>query len=168
MPVTGALELPDTAAASPEDATEAVGRELLDDALAEFQGDLARLFARARALWKESAARVHPELQPAGYRLLAFIDRCGGTSAHELSAHFEMDKSVISRQVRMLEELRLLASRPDEHDGRLRVLTATPAAAAVLAELRRGHADRVRGAMAGLTVGELQTASTVFRRLAEA
>lgn len=158
--------LPGTAAAA--GVADAVERESLDELLAGFQGDLARLFARARVLWKESAAGIHPELQPAGYRLLSFIERCGGTSAHELSAHFEMDKSVISRQVRMLEELGLLVSRPDEHDGRLRVLTATPTAAAVLAELRRGHADRVRGALAGLTAAELRIASTVFRRLAQA
>ncbi len=73
----------------------------------------------------------------AGYKLLTFIDRAGSASAHELAERFEMDKSVVSRQVRMLEELGLIASVPDERDGRLRVLTATPAACTALTDVRR-------------------------------
>jgi len=139
----------------------------LDAALAELQGQLNLIFARARTMWKDSAARIHPELQPAGYKLLSFIGRTGETSAHRLAEQFEMDKSVVSRQTRMLEEFGLLTSRPDEHDGRLRVLTATPAAQSALAELRRDHADRMRGAIAALTPDELQAASKVFRLLSE-
>ena len=139
-----------------------------DDALAEFQGHLNLIFARARSLWKESAARIHPELQPAGYKLLASIARAGSTNAHQLAEQFEMDKSVVSRQVRMLEELDLIESRPDENDGRLRVLTATPTACAALADVRGDHAQRLRASITGLTQDEVRTASKVFRLLAEA
>jgi DNA-binding MarR family transcriptional regulator len=78
-----------------------------------------------------------------------------------------MDKSVISRHVRMLEELGLLASRADARDGRLRVLTATPSACAALAELRSDHASRLRTVVAELTPDEIEAASKVFRLLAE-
>lgn len=139
-----------------------------DDAFAEFQGHLNLIFARARSLWKESAARIHPELQPAGYKLLASIARAGSTNAHQLAEQFEMDKSVVSRQVRMLEELDLIESRPDENDGRLRVLTATPTACAALADVRGDHAQRLRASITGLTQDEVRTASKVFRLLAEA
>lgn len=139
----------------------------VDGALAEFQGHMNLIFARARTLWKESAARVHPELQVAGYKLLAFIDREGSASAHLLAERFEMDKSVVSRQVRMLEDFGLLASRPDEHDGRLRVLTATPAAQEALAELRKNYATRLRDVIGELSVDEVRTASKVFRMLSE-
>ncbi|MFE6735191.1 MarR family winged helix-turn-helix transcriptional regulator [Microbacterium sp. NPDC057650] len=140
----------------------------VDEALAEFQGQLNLMFAKARTLWKESAARVHPELQPSGYKLLTFVARSGGTNAHQLAECFEMDKSVVSRQVRMLEDLGLLESRPDEHDGRLRVLTATPDATAALAAVRADHAERMRAAMIELEPGEIEIASKVFRILAEA
>jgi len=140
----------------------------LDEALAEFQGQLNLMFAKARALWKESAARVHPDLQPAGYKLLGYVARVGAANAHQLADSFEMDKSVVSRQVRMLEELGLLESRPDESDGRLRVLTATPEAAEVLTELRAAHAERMREALRGLGPEELQIASKVFRVLVAA
>lgn len=140
----------------------------VDDMLAELQGDLNLIFARARSLWKEAAAHIHAELQPSGYKLLTFIARAGSANAHQLAERFEMDKSVVSRQVRMLEDLDLLESRPDATDGRQRVLTATPEACEMLAELRGRHADRLRESLAGLTRREVMTASKVFRLLAEA
>ncbi len=110
---------------------------------------------------------MHPELQPSGYRLLGFIARAGSANAHQLAESFEMDKSVVSRQVRMLEDLGLLESRPDDTDGRQRVLTATPEASEALSELRADHANRMREALAALTPQEIQSASKVFRLLAE-
>ena len=139
----------------------------VDTALGDLQTHLNLIFARTRTLWRESAARIDPELQVSGYKLLAFIERAGAANAHELADRFELDKSVISRQVRMLEELGLIESRPDERDGRLRVLTPTPTACAVLAELRRDHASRLRTVVAELTQDEIQAASKVFRLLAE-
>ncbi|GAA1245490.1 DNA-binding MarR family transcriptional regulator [Microbacterium phyllosphaerae] len=139
----------------------------VDTALGDLQTHLNLIFARTRTLWKESAARIDPELQVGGYKLLTFIERAETANAHELAERFEMDKSVISRQVRMLEDLGLIESRPDERDGRLRVLTATPSARAVLAELRRDHATRLRTVVAELTQDEIHAASKVFRLLSE-
>lgn len=148
-------------------ATETARSSVVDAEFAEFQGHLNLIFTRARTMWKDSAARIHPDLQPAGYQLLMFIARVGSSNAHEIAARFEMDKSVVSRQVRMLEELNLLESRPDDQDGRQRVLTATPAACTTLAELRADNADRLRRALTELTQDEIQTASKVFRLLSE-
>ncbi|MDF2506993.1 MAG: hypothetical protein K0Q52_852 [Microbacterium sp.] len=148
-------------------APEAVEQADVDSALGDLQAHLNLIFARTRSLWKESAARVHPELQVAGYKLLTFIARAGTANAHELAERFEMDKSVISRQVRMLEEFELLESRPDERDGRLRVLSATPSACSVLAEVRREYGTRLQAVVDELTPDEIHAASKVFRLLAE-
>ena len=94
-----------------------VEAQTVDDALADFQGHLNLIFARAKTLWKESAARVHPELQPSGYKLLAYVARTGDANAHQLAELFDIDKSMVSRQIRSLEEFGLLESRPDERDG---------------------------------------------------
>lgn len=139
----------------------------IDGAIGELQSHLNLIFARTRTLWKESAAQISPELQVSGYKLLTFIDRSGTTSAHELAERFETDKSVISRQVRMLEELSLVESCADERDGRLRVLSATPKAQVILAELRRAHGIRLRTVLAELTLDEINAASKVFRLLTE-
>src|SRR6478752_1422937 len=147
--------------------TEAVTAPDLEDAIGDLQGHLNLIFARTRTLWRESAARIAPDLQVGGYKLLTFIERAGTANAHELAERFEMDKSVISRQVRMLEELGLIESRPDERDGRLRVLTPTPSACAALSELRRDHGVRLRAVVAELTPEEIHAASKVFRLLSE-
>ncbi|MGW9628325.1 MarR family winged helix-turn-helix transcriptional regulator [Microbacterium sp. NPDC055521] len=139
----------------------------VDDALADFQGHLNLIFARAKTLWRESAARMHSDLQPSGYKLLAYIARTGGANAHQLAELFEMDKSMVSRQIRMLEEFGLLESRADERDGRMRVLTATVAAQETLAQLRAENAERMRAVLAELTPDEVQAASKAFRLLAE-
>ena len=138
-----------------------------DEALTEFQGQLHLIFSKARTVWKEAAATVHPELPPAAYKLLTFVARTGTASAHQLSEAFEMDKSVVSRQVRLLEDFGLLQSRPDERDGRQRVLTATPEACEALAAVRADHAARMRTALTRLTPAELRTASKVFEVLSE-
>lgn len=144
-----------------------VDTQTADDMLADFQAHLNLIFARARALWKESAARVHPDLQPSGYKLLAYIARNGDTHAHQLAELFEMDKSVVSRQTRMLEELGLLISHPDERDGRLRVLTAAPQADRMLGDLRAEHAQHMRSVLAELSPEEIAAASKAFRLIAE-
>jgi DNA-binding MarR family transcriptional regulator len=148
-------------------ASHAVGSPDVDTALGDLQAHLNLIFARTRSLWKESAARVHPELPVAGYKLLTFLARAGSANAHELAEKFEMDKSVVSRTVRQLEDLDLLESHPDERDGRLRVLTATPAACAALAEVRHEYGSRLRAVVDELTPEEMQAASKVFRLLSE-
>ena len=139
----------------------------LDASLGEFQLRLSMIFGRARAQWKESAARIHPDLQPAGYKLLSFIARSEQANAHQLADLFEMDKSVISRQVRALEEWGLVVSRPDDRDARQRVLTATPAAQAVLADLRVEYTARLREVLAHLSSEDLHAARKVLRCLSE-
>lgn len=139
-----------------------------DDALAEFQGQLHLVFAKAKVLWRESAARVHVDLTPAGYKLLTFVAREGSANAHQLAEAFEMDKSMVSRQVRVLEDLGLLQARPDDFDGRLRVLTATPDAVDALAAVRAEHGVRMRSVLTQLTAQELRIASKVFQVISEA
>ena len=149
-------------------AADTAARSGDDEAFAEFQGQLNLIFAKARTLWKDSAMRIHPELAPVGYKLLTFVAHAGCANAHQIVEAFDMDKSAISRQVRMLEEFELLESRPDEQDGRLRVLTPTPEALEKLAELRRDNSHRMRGVLSELTQEEIRTASKVIRLLAEA
>ena len=136
--------------------------------IADLQANLNLIFARARSLWKESAQRIDPELQPTGYKLLGVIVRSEGTSAHQLAELFDMDKSVISRQVRILEDLGLVETRPDASDGRQRVLTATEKAKAALAAGVGEYSERVHRTLAGLSHEEIRIASEVFRRMAEA
>lgn len=117
----------------------------VDEAIAQVEEQLSVLFSRARLLFKENAARIHPELRPVGYKILSTIVRLGETNASVLADMLETDKAVVSRQVRMLEEADLVVSRSDAKDGRARVLSATPAAIERITAVRAEQQDRLRG-----------------------
>ena len=140
----------------------------LDEAIADVEVQMSVLFSKARLVWKEAAQQVHPDLQPAAYKLLSTIVRLGSANAHVLAEMFEMDKSVVSRQVRLLEELGLVETRADERDGRVRVLVATPVAEERIREVRARNQQRLRGVLLDHPEAELRGFAHLLRRIAEA
>ena len=139
-----------------------------DEALADVEEQLSMLFSRIRTVWKESAQQVHPDLQPAGYKLLSAITRLGTTNAHVLAETFEMDKSVVSRQIRMLEDLGLVETRIDERDGRVRVLVATPKAFELVQGVRDRNQQRLRDVLVGRPEAELRSFADLLRSIGNA
>ena len=105
-----------------------VTRTATDEEIASVEEQLRLLFVRVRAVWKEAAAAVHPDLQPVGYKILSAIVRRGRMHAGAIAEALEIDKSVVSRQVKQLEALGLAQSVADPDDGRARFIEATPAA----------------------------------------
>ncbi|MEI5583645.1 MULTISPECIES: MarR family winged helix-turn-helix transcriptional regulator [unclassified Agromyces] len=99
-----------------------------DDEIAAVEEQLRALFVRVRAVWKEAAAAVHPELQPVGYKILSAVVRRGPMHAGAIAESLEIDKSVVSRQLKQLEALGLARSLPDPDDGRARIIEPTPVA----------------------------------------
>ena len=140
----------------------------IDEAIADVEDELNMLFSRIRTVWKESAQQVHPDLQPAGYKLLSAITRLGTTNAHVLAETFEMDKSVVSRQIRMLEDLGLVETRIDERDGRVRVLVATPKAFELVQSVRDRNQQRLRDVLVGRPEAELRSFAALLRSIGNA
>lgn len=99
-----------------------------DEEIAAVEEQLRSLFVRVRAVWKEAAAAVHPELQPVGYKILSAVVRRGPMHAGAIAETLEIDKSVVSRQLKHLESLGLATSQPDPNDGRARIIEPTPVA----------------------------------------
>ncbi|GAA1523502.1 DNA-binding MarR family transcriptional regulator [Agromyces terreus] len=137
----------------------------VDEAIADVEEQMGLLFNRARLVWKEAAQKVHPDLQPAAYKLLSTIVRLGSANAHVLAEMFEMDKSVVSRQVRALEEFGLVDTRADEHDGRVRVLVATPTAIERVREVREGNQQRLRDVLLDYPESDLRGFAELLRRI---
>lgn len=106
----------------------AAPRTASDDEIASVEEQLRLLFVRVRAVWKEAAAAVHPELQPVGYKILSAIVRRGPMHAGAIAAELEIDKSVVSRQIRHLQSLGLAVGVADPKDGRARIIQPTPQA----------------------------------------
>lgn len=86
--------------------------------LFDLERELAVFLRRARAFSGELSREVHPELEPAAYGLFVRLEETGPQRATELAAFFGVGKATISRQLRALQELGLIARSPDPADGR--------------------------------------------------
>jgi len=107
-----------------------------DAAIAEVEEQFTRLFNQVGTSMRERAARIHPDLQPVGYKLLSTIVRSGPIHAGALAAMLYTDKSVISRQVKVLEDMGFIERQADPSDRRASFLAATPEAIERVNEVR--------------------------------
>ncbi|MFE6284558.1 MarR family winged helix-turn-helix transcriptional regulator [Streptomyces sp. NPDC057877] len=89
-----------------------------DQEFLALERELTVFLRRARANQGEMARAVHPDLESAAYGLLVRLDECGRQRATELAAYIGVGKATMSRQLRALEELGLVAREPDPVDGR--------------------------------------------------
>ena len=97
-------------------------------AIAEVSEQIVQLTHRVRSAMKTMAIAIDPALQPFGFKVLRTLVRRGPMQASALAESLFVDRSVISRQARQLEELGLIELRDDPADGRARILALTPQA----------------------------------------
>jgi DNA-binding MarR family transcriptional regulator len=83
------------------------------------------LYRRTRTLLTENAHAIHPDLEGAGYVLLVQIHQRAPIRAAQLVEHVSTDKSAISRQVRLLFDLKLIDRVADPNDSRAYLLVLT-------------------------------------------
>ncbi|MFF4361689.1 MarR family winged helix-turn-helix transcriptional regulator [Streptomyces sp. NPDC001604] len=89
-----------------------------DQEYLSLERELTVLLRRARASQGEMAREVHPDLESAAYGLLVRLDEHDRLRATELAAYIGVGKATMSRQLRALEDLGLVAREPDPADGR--------------------------------------------------
>ncbi|MGW4439860.1 MarR family winged helix-turn-helix transcriptional regulator [Streptomyces sp. NPDC004596] len=118
-----------------------------DQEFLALERELTVLLRRARANQGEMAREVHPDLESSAYGLLIRLDELGGQRATELAAYIGVGKATMSRQLRALEELGLIAREPDPADGRAWLVTLT--------EEGRGRVGTVREARRARYVSQL-------------
>ncbi|WP_105976008.1 MarR family winged helix-turn-helix transcriptional regulator [Streptomyces geranii] len=120
--------------------------------------ELTVFLRRARANSGEMAREVHPDLESSAYGLLVRLDECGRQRATELAAYIGVGKATMSRQLRALEELGLVAREPDPADGRAWLVHLTDEGGArfrSVREARRARYVRELGAWDRTEVAEL-------------
>ncbi|MER8012756.1 MarR family winged helix-turn-helix transcriptional regulator [Streptomyces griseoluteus] len=127
--------------------TAPVAPRCADQEFLALERELTVLLRRARANQGEMAREVHPDLEPAAYGLLIRLDEQGGQRATELAGYIGVGKATMSRQLRALEDLGLIAREPDPADGRAWLVTLT--------EEGRGRVGRVREARRARYVSQL-------------
>jgi DNA-binding MarR family transcriptional regulator len=93
----------------------------------ELGSELNGLLVASRTVMAASAARFHPDLQPAAYQLAAMLAGQGPTKAGRLAERLGMDKSAVSRLAKSLCEKGLAQASTDPDDGRAIVYALTDA-----------------------------------------
>ena len=135
------------------------------EALAEVEEQMMELAAYVRGALRDAALRIDPALQPFGLKILRTLRRCGPTHASALAELLEVDRSVISRQARLLEDLGLLELAADPADGRARFLAATPLAMQKMAAVPGGDKSLLHGRLAAWPEADLQQFALLLKRL---
>jgi len=115
----------------PTESTESTGSTAaigVAEAILEVEEQMSTLGHHIRAKAKRAALLIDPALPPFGLKLLRLLARLGPTHASVAADILDVDRSIISRHVKQLEELGLIELRVDEKDGRARFLVVTPSA----------------------------------------
>jgi DNA-binding MarR family transcriptional regulator len=97
-----------------------------DGKYAAVERELTVLLLRGRAMGREFAEQVHPDLDLATYLTLSQIANTAPARAVDLAEFFRVDKAAISRQIRQLEELGLIERTVDPENWRARAVRVTP------------------------------------------
>jgi DNA-binding MarR family transcriptional regulator len=98
------------------------------DAVREVEEQMHVLAGFVRTSVRDAALSVDPALRPFGLKVLRTLARNGPTHASALADMLFVDRSVISREARQLEQLGLIELQVDPQDGRARYLALTPKA----------------------------------------
>lgn len=134
-------------------------------ALADVEEQMMQLAAYVRGALRDAAVHIDPALQPFGLKILRTLRRCGPTHASVLAGLLEVDRSVISRQARLLEDLGLLELATDPDDGRARFLAVTPLAIEKMSAVPGGDRSLLYGRLAAWPESDLHQFAQMLKRL---
>jgi DNA-binding MarR family transcriptional regulator len=104
--------------------------------LARVEDDMVRIMRSVRATVVRNATAFCPEVQPSGYSIMTYIAGHHPTPPSAIVAHTGMDKSAVSRQLRILKDLDFVTCTPDPSDKRADLYAPTPEALERLERLR--------------------------------
>lgn len=111
---------------------------------AAVERELTVLLLRGRAMGREFAEQVHPDLDLATYLTLTRIENTAPARAADLAEFFRVDKAAISRQIRQLEELGLIERTVHPENWRARAVRVTPEGQRRLRQVLRTRNARFR------------------------
>ena len=127
--------------------------------------ELAVFLRRARASSGEMAREVHPDLEPAAYGLLVRLEEVGSQRATDLAHYFGVGKATVSRQLRALDGLGLIARTPDPADGRASLVQLTPEGSERFTRVRDARRERYARKLAAWDRAEVAELARLLHRL---
>jgi DNA-binding MarR family transcriptional regulator len=106
-----------------------------NEAIGQVERTMSSFSHRIQITLRACANAIDPGLPPFGYKLLHLVERRGPVQASVAADLLFVDRSVVSRHVRLLEELGLMVLLTDPADGRARLLELTPEGAERMASI---------------------------------
>jgi DNA-binding MarR family transcriptional regulator len=117
---------------------------------------MSRLVRSVRRAVLRNAERFSAELQPSGYSVLQYIVRNHPTAPAPIIQALGVDKSALSRQLRVLKELGFASSEPDPDDGRAQLYSPTALTLERLERMRAETSEVYAEALDGWPTAEVQ------------
>ncbi|GAA3654163.1 MarR family winged helix-turn-helix transcriptional regulator [Microbacterium marinilacus] len=96
-----------------------------EQAMRAVELEFSELIAQVRRIIMRNADRVSPGMLPGAYKVFTTIADAGPLTASAIADRLMIDKGQLSRTVRELEDLGLVARTPDPSDGRAHLLEPT-------------------------------------------
>ncbi|WP_310526370.1 MarR family transcriptional regulator [Nocardioides sp.] len=119
-----------------------------DRTILDLELELSALVRRLKRVIGERARTIHPDLTPAGYLMLAYMNERGPVRASAVVEAFNLDKGAVSRHVQSLVDWGLATKERDPDDGRAWVVTLSEEGRRRMDELataRRARLGRLLG-----------------------
>src|SRR4051794_28649978 len=135
------------------------------EAYVRVEREIGLLLRRSRAISARLARELHPELDGAGYGLLALLEDAGPLRASDLVARLGLDKSTVSRQLSSLVELGLVDRTADPVDGRAQVLKPSAEGSARLSRIRDARRNRWEEALPDWPADDVVRLGALLHRL---
>jgi len=123
------------------------------------------LLRRSRALNRESAARIHPDLNFEAYSILVRLDDLTQARPSDLARFFRIGKPTLSRQVKLLEELELVSRVADSSDARAVLLTLTDPGRTMVRAARAARRAATTETLGSWGADTLETFAALTQRL---
>lgn len=137
----------------------------VDQEFLALERELTVFLRRARASSGEMAREVHPDLESSAYGLLTRLEECGRQRATELAAYIGVGKATMSRQLRALEDLGLVAREPDPADGRAWLVHLTDEGRESFRKVREARRARYVRQLEGWDPGEVAELARLLHQL---
>ncbi|KZC96209.1 MarR family winged helix-turn-helix transcriptional regulator [Clavibacter tessellarius] len=133
-------------------------------AVSAVAAELAGLLMSIRSLRIEEAALFHPGLQPGAFAVARWLRTDGPASAGAVATGLLMDKSSVSRHLRVLREEGYVQDEPDPADRRSTILSLTPRAEERLEQVRASTRGRLQNRLHAWDTDDVERLAEALHR----
>ncbi|GAB3216452.1 MarR family transcriptional regulator [Kineococcus gypseus] len=135
------------------------------EAAEQLERELTVLLRRSRAIGRETARTVHPDLEPEAYSLLVRLDDVGEARPSDLATFFGIGKPTLSRQVQLLETLGLVERSTDPTDGRAVRLRLSAVGTEKVHAARQARRERLHSRLKDWSEADMTQLASLVARL---